>query len=139
MKDAETLLLAAFVCAALVAAIMPSSASSSGTVDRADAKTTEAPHVSCTLKPSALNDRIGLAAELSAGAIERKELDDGFAWGFPAEDKWLSAITEIVALERKCCGFFTFRIVVEPDGKPIWLELSGPEGAKEFLRAQLGF
>ena len=139
MKSAEIFLLAAFVGAAFVAAIIPSSASSSGDADRADAKTTEASQVSCTLNPSALNDRMGLVAELSAGVIERKELDDGFAWGFPAEDKWFSAITEIVALERKCCGFFTFRIVVEPEGKPIWLELAGPEGAKEFLRTQLGF
>lgn len=54
-------------------------------------------------------------------------------------DKWLAAITEIVALERKCCGFVRFRIVIEPEGKPIWLELAGPEGTKEFLKAQLGF
>lgn len=137
MKSAQTRLLAAFIGVACIAVSMPSR--SSGGTDQGDAKTTEAPRVSCTLDPSALNDRMGLVAQLSTGVIERRELDDGFAWGFPAEDKWLSAITEVVTLERKCCDFLTFRIVVEPEGKPIWLELAGPEGTKELLRTQLGF
>ena len=30
-----------------------------------------------------------------------------------------------------------FQITVEPDGGPIWLELTGPSGTREFLDALL--
>jgi hypothetical protein len=94
--------------------------------------------VTCTLSGPDRQDRQGVLDRLGDGMVERKELDDGFAFGFPAENEWLTAITEVVALERKCCSFFTFRIVVEAGSGPIWLELSGPEGTKEFLSSQLG-
>jgi hypothetical protein len=36
-------------------------------------------------------------------------------------------------LLRQCCPFLRFAITVEPGNGPIWLEMTGPEGTKEFL------
>ncbi len=94
--------------------------------------------VTCTLNTSDRRGRQTVLDKLGRGIIKRKELADGFAFGFPAEDEWLTAIAEVVALERKCCSLLTFKIVVEPDNGLIWLELAGPEGTKEFLRKELG-
>lgn len=35
--------------------------------------------------------------------------------------------------ERQCCRFFRFRLTIEPDLGPFWLEVTGPPGVKEFL------
>lgn len=39
--------------------------------------------------------------------------------------------------ERQCWRFLRFEITTEPDGGPIWLNLSGPDGTREFLSALL--
>ena len=35
--------------------------------------------------------------------------------------------------ERRCCRFLRFRLTVEPDEGPMVLELTGPEGTRDFL------
>ena len=42
-----------------------------------------------------------------------------------------------VDLERRCCAFLRFELTVEPGGGPVWLELTGPPGTREFLQAEL--
>jgi len=39
--------------------------------------------------------------------------------------------------ERRCCPFMTFEVVVAPSSGPIWLRMTGPEGTREVLRAEL--
>ena len=56
---------------------------------------------------------------------------------FPAEAETLSLLATFVDLERRCCAFLRFELTVEPDGGPVWLELTGPPGAREFLQAEL--
>ena len=129
-----------FLIGAVIIVVTPRSSSPAGPQQTGSDKSAARPEkATCTLSTGDLQDRMGVLEKLGRGVTQRRELDDGFAFGFPAEDEWLTAITEVVALERKCCTFFTFRIVVEPNGGPIWLELAGPEGTKEFLRSQLGF
>src|SRR6185436_16363361 len=40
--------------------------------------------------------------------------------------------------ERLCCPFFTFEIVAEREGGPLWLNLRGRKGVKAFINAELG-
>ncbi len=40
--------------------------------------------------------------------------------------------------ERRCCPFLDLAIEKEPQDGPLWLRLTGPEGVKEFLKAELG-
>jgi hypothetical protein len=42
-----------------------------------------------------------------------------------------------VEAERHCCRFLRFTITVEPDGGPLNLDLTGPQGTREFVVALL--
>ena len=63
------------------------------------------------------------------------ELPSGLAFRFPAEA--YDAVTEFVAGERLCCPFLTFALEVSPDRGPLQLRLTGAEGVKDFIRAEL--
>lgn len=66
---------------------------------------------------------------------ERQELPNGFAWRFHASH--FEAVARFVANERKCCPFASFELTIAPAGGPIWLRLTGPEGTREVLQAEL--
>jgi hypothetical protein len=61
----------------------------------------------------------------------------GCALRFAADD--YAAITSFVEHERRCCPFLRFVLGVTPEGGPIWLEISGPDGAMEVFRAAVGW
>jgi hypothetical protein len=94
---------------------------------------TELP-VACRLTEPALQERRNTVFEKVRPSVQEiRELEDGFAYRFPAEDDWLVSLTEFIRFERRCCPFLSFRMIVEPDDGPLWLELRGPSGTKEFL------
>ena len=94
--------------------------------------------IACTLTPAAVRARReGLLADLLNRAVNREELEDGKRLHFVADDETLLAITRTVNAERQCCRFLRFRVIVEPDGGPVSLELTGPPGTREFLTALL--
>lgn len=64
-----------------------------------------------------------------------RELPDGLAFRFPAEE--YDAVTRFVARERLCCPFLSFALDVTPERGPLWLRLTGAEGVKDFIRAEL--
>lgn len=92
----------------------------------------------CTLTPAAREARRqGLLRDLVRRADAREETPQGQRLRFrPAEDT-LAAIARVVDAERQCCRFLRFEITVEPGEGPMWLELSGPPGAREFIEAML--
>ena len=90
----------------------------------------------CSLNPATIATRkAALLPGLVGRADSREETTAGIRLRFPADV--LSAILETVDAERQCCRFLRFDITVEPDGGPIWLELVGPPGTREFLSALL--
>ena len=92
--------------------------------------------VICTLTPATIAIRkAALLPGLVGRADSREETAAGVRLRLPADA--LSAVLETVDAERKCCRFLRFDITVEPDGGPIWLELAGPPGTREFLSALL--
>jgi hypothetical protein len=64
-----------------------------------------------------------------------RELPDGLAFTFPAQE--YDAVTEFVSRERPCCPFLKFTLEFAPDGGPLLLRLTGAEGVKDFIRAEL--
>lgn len=68
-------------------------------------------------------------------ALEQIELEDGFAYRFSIGDEILYAIAEMVNLERECCEFLRFQVTVETGSKEIRLEITGADGAKDFIGA----
>jgi hypothetical protein len=74
----------------------------------------------------------------SLGAVRRAVLDvsplpNGYAYVFEATSEILSQLARLVDLERQCCAFLTFRIVVEAGLQPICIEITGPPEAKAII------
>ncbi len=71
---------------------------------------------------------------LFSGCTSVQELDNGYAFIFPGEDTWATRLLTFIQEERKCCPFFTFEIVFEPESGPLHLHLRGGEGVKPFVK-----
>ena len=94
--------------------------------------------VACTLDPAALKARReGLLSDLLRRADEHEDTPAGYRLRFAAAEDILALLARAVEAERHCCRFLRFQITVEPDGGPIWLELTGPPGTREFVSALL--
>lgn len=77
-------------------------------------------------------DYLDKAAE---SLIDSAELQDGFVYRFPLENSTLQNLAEIIDLERKCCPFLNFRLVLEAENDFVSLELTGMEGTKEIVKS----
>ena len=92
--------------------------------------------IACSLTNSELQERrLTVLQSARSAVVEVRELENGYAYCFPAEGERLIDLARLVDLERRCCPFLRFAITVEPDDGPIWLEMTGPKGTKEFLVA----
>jgi hypothetical protein len=69
---------------------------------------------------------------------EIAELPDGYAFGFLPDSDVLLAVAEFITLERLCCPFLQFELVLEAEGKALWLRLHGREGVKAFIQMEFG-
>ncbi len=96
--------------------------------------------LSCKLSsPEMRRRKETVLASLKKQVIERKTLKNGYAYKFPGSDKMIDELTEFIKTERQCCSFFIFNLSISGDGTEIWLELTGVEGAKEFIDGELDF
>ena len=68
-----------------------------------------------------------------------EEIENGYAFQHDTDASTLLLLAEFISLERLCCPFLDFALVVERERGPVRLRLTGPEGVKQFLRAELGF
>jgi hypothetical protein len=73
---------------------------------------------------------------LTGSVIEREALANGYAFRFSADA--LPEVAAFVDHERRCCPFLAFEVTVPPAGEAISLRLTGPEGTRAFLDAELG-
>jgi hypothetical protein len=95
--------------------------------------------VACTLsQPDLARRRAGLFADLARRRQEARWLSEGVALRYSSELRTLALLGEFIQLERQCCPFLRFQLTVEPGGGPIWLELTGPAGTREFLAHEIG-
>ena len=69
-------------------------------------------------------------------AVDRKKIHEGVRFKFDSTDAMLDTLLDFVKTERLCCDFFDFRLSVSKDVAT--LEITGPEGAGEFLNDELG-
>lgn len=90
--------------------------------------------IACLLTDSELQERRrDVLQKIRSAVTNIQEIDDGFRYQFQPDEKRLVELATLVEFEHQCCPFLTFRITVEPGVGPIWLELTGPVGTKEFL------
>jgi hypothetical protein len=78
-----------------------------------------------------------LLSELSAAVTGIDELPDGFSVRFPMRPYLFLRLAEWMDLERACCPFLDFGLAFENRVPTMRLDLRGPDGVKEFLRAEL--
>ena len=64
-----------------------------------------------------------------------RETTNGFTFEFPLEEH--SAVSRFAASERLCCPFLALTLEVTGEQGPVRLHLTGPTGAKAFVRAEL--
>jgi hypothetical protein len=94
--------------------------------------------LTCKLStPEFQKRKLTVLTSLKKQVLERKELTNGFAFRFVGSDKVLDEVTEFIRTERECCDFFTFNLSISGDKSEIWLELTGVEGAKDFITQEL--
>jgi hypothetical protein len=94
--------------------------------------------IACTLSPDALSARRqGLLSELLQQSAGRELLSDGLRLRFAPSAETLSSIAKAVEAERHCCRFLRFTLTVEPDEGQFTLDLTGPQGTREFVSALL--
>lgn len=95
--------------------------------------------LSCKPLPPRLQERKArLLESLKKQIVARKELENGYAFRFRGTDSLVDELAEFVKTERQCCDFFTFNLSFGQKDGDAWLELKGPEGAKEFITDELG-
>lgn len=90
--------------------------------------------IACSLTAPELQERRRAVLQKVRRAVQEvKELEDGYAYIFPSASGSLSEVAGLIELERQCCPFLRFRLTVEENGGSLLLEMTGPEGTKEFL------
>lgn len=67
-----------------------------------------------------------------------REMPNGYTFRLPNESDILRTVAEFIALERLCCPFFGFSLEIEREGAAAWLTLTGREGVKPFIVAEIG-
>ncbi len=94
--------------------------------------------IACCLTSAELREREAtLLAQFKSAVIETEELQDGYAFRVPGEAKWIAITAEVMVAERECCPFLTFELVAQPNMGPVIVRVTGPAGAKEFIRTIL--
>ena len=67
-----------------------------------------------------------------------RELPNGYSVRLPNKSDVLLTAVEFIALEGLCCPFFDFSLEIEREGGAVWLSLTGREGVKPFIMAEIG-
>lgn len=94
--------------------------------------------LSCKLTSPELQERKNtVIASLRKQVVEKNELADGYSFKFNGSDAMLDELTEFIKTERQCCDFFSFTLHATDEKSFMVLDITGPEGAKEFIVTEL--
>ena len=74
------------------------------------------------------------APQLFEMAQQVRELEGGYAFGFPDQPGMLMRLAHFVENERLCCAWASFALEVNSGGGPIWLRFTGTAEAGAFLK-----
>jgi hypothetical protein len=88
------------------------------------------------ISPSERGHHLAAIAEVFGSVQELRELPDGYSFRLPND--MLLKVADFIAKERLCCPFFGFALQLEPEGGALWLSLTGREGVKPFIEAEIG-
>ncbi|HLJ29956.1 MAG TPA: hypothetical protein VKY85_24830 [Candidatus Angelobacter sp.] len=90
--------------------------------------------IACTLSEAEMRERRQTILDVVRGAaLKVTELPLGYAYRFEPTSEVLTHLSQLVDLERQCCQFLTFKILVEAGNQPICFEVTGPPEAKAMI------
>jgi hypothetical protein len=89
------------------------------------------------LNPEQRKRKEELGATLRSLRKGVRELPDGVEFELPSDARAFQAAAEWASLERLCCPFFDFDLRLEREGGPLRLSLTGREGVKQFINAEI--
>lgn len=69
-------------------------------------------------------------------AEDRIDLPAGVAVQLAVDE--LPRVARFIANERKCCPFLHVEVTIAARGSSMWLRLTGPQGTRELIEAELG-
>ena len=85
------------------------------------------------------NDQSTMTTEqLFALVEEARELPDGYALRLPNDADTFAHATRFMAHEQECCPFLDISLERGAADGPLWLQITGQEGVKQFLQVELG-
>jgi hypothetical protein len=97
-----------------------------------------AKELTCKLTTPELRERKAtIIANLKKQILLTKELQNGFAYRFPGSDSNVDELATFVKTERACCDFFRFTLSISGNKSETWLKITGPKGAKDFIKNEL--
>jgi hypothetical protein len=86
------------------------------------------------LTPEVRGEHFALIRQLFGKVEERADLSNGYAYRFAADE--IGSVVRFIDNERRCCPFLHFELSAN-GSEPLWLRMTGPEGTREFLDAEL--
>ena len=90
--------------------------------------------IACTLNHAEMRERRSIILDAFRGAaLDVTSLPLGYAYHFAPTSEVLARIVNLVDLERQCCPFLTFKIIVGAGNQAICLEVTGPPEAKPVI------
>ncbi|HVR07003.1 MAG TPA: hypothetical protein VMW75_03065 [Thermoanaerobaculia bacterium] len=98
------------------------------------------PPIVCTLTTPELRERrAGLLRRVRQRLAAALPLPGGAGYElrFPGDEATVDDVLEMVRLESRCCAFLRFRVTLEPGGREVAVEVSGPPGGAEILVGEL--
>lgn len=82
-------------------------------------------------------ERSKLVSRLKSSMRVMRGLDDGYEFELPPAGDMATAIATFIDLERRCCPFLRFALEFAPAGGAVRLRITGPEGVKPLIEAEL--
>ena len=90
--------------------------------------------IACTLSDSELRERRETVLQKVRSAVsDVKEIENGYAYEFASGGELIMELAHLIELEHHCCPFLKFQLTIEPGEGAVRLDLTGPEGTRDFL------
>jgi hypothetical protein len=64
---------------------------------------------------------------------DKRELPDGYAVQLDSAQFTTEQALQWIKLERQCCPFLETEVRWDIENGPVWLQMKGPEGVKDFI------
>jgi len=91
--------------------------------------------VACCLSEKELRKRVAtLLARFESAVIATEELANGYVFRVPGDRESMVVVWDAIVAERECCPFLTFELTAQPNMGPVSVRVTGPAGAKDFLK-----